>query len=225
MRLRRARIRWFVVMAALAIAMPVLATTSGPAAGTPAIGPLAPVETQISATDNTTTQGEPEIAENPLNPNNLFIDWNSFRYSNHPGSILFANLRLLVTGYDALVHSTDSGQTWSPVARPMGSQSVGPFPFAPGSGNPAGTFDRPWVRVDQSTNTVYASGANIADHERFVTASTDDGQSFGTIYAVDSPDYPSGGNPSGTIDAANGVLAVGYTAASAPNATCPCVIF
>jgi hypothetical protein len=289
MRLRRARIRWFVVMAALAIATPVLATTSGPAAGTPAIGPLAPVETQISATDNTTTQGEPEIAENPLNPNNLFIDWNSFRYptsnmtpitnpcggkrsmdgglswqsapvplsscadgvttfgpdgtlyaggitvtntqifpppcSNHPGSILFANLCLLVTGYDALVRSTDSGQNWSPVARPMGSQSVGPFPFAPGSGNPAGTFDRPWVRVDQPTNTVYASGANIADHERFVTASTDDGQSFGTIYAVDSPDYPSGGNPSGTIDAANGVLAVAYTAASAPNATCPCVIF
>src|SRR5262249_2157807 len=82
-----------------------------------------------------------------------------------------------------------------------------------------------WVRVDRSRNVVYASGANIADHERFVTASTDGGQSFGTIYAVDSPDYPSGGLPSGTIAAAHGMLAVAYTASSAPGATCPCVIF
>ncbi len=97
--------------------------------------------------------------------------------------------------------------------------------FAPGSGTPVATFDRPWVKVDQSTNVVYASGANIVDHERFLTASTDGGRSFGTIYAVDSPDYPSGGNPSGTIAAAHGVLAVAYTAAAAPHATCPCVIF
>jgi hypothetical protein len=285
----RRSVRWLALMASLALAAPLLATTAGSAGGTPAASPLAQLESQISATDNTTTQGEPEIAENPLNPDNLFIDWNSFRYptsnmtpipnpcggkvsmdgglswqpapvplpscadgvaafgpdgtlyaggivvtntqifpppcSNHPGSILFAGLCLLVTGYDGLVRSTDRGQTWSPVVKPMGSQSLGPFPFAPGSGNPAGTFDRPWVKVDQSTNTVYESGANIADHERFVTASTDGGQSFGTIYAVDSPDYPSGGLPSGTIAAAKGVLAVAYTASSAPNATCPCLIF
>jgi len=107
----------------------------------------------------------------------------------------------------------------------MGAASLGPFPFAPGSGTPAQTFDRPWVDVDQSTGTVYASGANIADHERFITASTNRGQSFGTIYAVDSPTYPSGGLPSGTIAAANGVVAVAYTAAKAPGAKCPCVIF
>ena len=32
---------------------------------------------------------------------------------------------------------------------------------------------------------------------------TDDGQTFGTIYAVDSPTYPSGGLSGGTIAAAN----------------------
>ena len=148
--------------------------------------------------------------------------------SAHPGSIQFGGSCLLVTGYDGIVHSSDSGQTWSSLVKPMGSTTVppGPFPFASGSGNPAGTFDRPWVKVDQSTNIVYESGANIADHERFVTASTDDGQTFGTIYAVDSPNYPSGGLSGGTIAAANGVLAVAYIAVPAPGGcAATCLIF
>jgi hypothetical protein len=145
--------------------------------------------------------------------------------TGRPYGIIFAGLCIVATGYDGIVHSTDNGKTWSAVARPMGAQSIGPFPFAPGSGNPAGTFDRPWVKVDQSTNTVYESGTNIADHERFVTASTNGGKSFRTIYAVDSPKYPSGGLSGGTIAAAHGALAVAYVASSAPGKTCPCVIF
>ena len=242
----------------------------------------------LTGNDSRSIMGEPEIALNPRNSNNLFVDWNTRAYPpgtnappvvdacgglssmdgglswqpasvplgtscadavaafgpdgtlyagglvvggltpvscGTPGSIKFAGMCILVQATDTLLRSTDSGQTWSAPVKTMGAASLGPFPFAPGSGKPKQTFDRPWVDVDQSTNTVYSSGANIADHERFVTASTDGGQSFGTIYAVDSPTYPSGGLPSGTIAAANGVLAVAYSAAKAPGAKCPCTIF
>jgi hypothetical protein len=107
----------------------------------------------------------------------------------------------------------------------MGSTNIAPFPFVPGSGNPLNAFDRPWIAVDQSTNTDYAIGHNIADHEGFVTASTDEARSFGPIYAIDSPAYPSAGLFGGTFAAAHGVLAVSYVAAKAPGASCPCVIF
>jgi hypothetical protein len=129
------------------------------------------------------------------------------------------------------MRSTDGGHTWSAQIPIMGSTTGTPytFPFAPNSGNPADTFDRPWLAVDRSTGVVYAASHNIVDHEMFVTASTNDGQSFGTIYAADTT-YPSvispgNGLPSGTMAAANGELAVAYTAASVPNHTCPCVIF
>ena len=141
------------------------------------------------------------------------------------GAIMYVNGCILVEGYDAVLRSSDGGHSWSAPVKTMGSANNGPFPFASGSGNPLLTLDRPWIAVDQSSNTVYAAGHNIADHEGFVTASTNDGQSFGTIYAIDSPTYPSGGLFGGNIAAAHGVLAVAYTAASAPGATCPCVIF
>jgi hypothetical protein len=84
--------------------------------------------------------------------------------------------------------------------------------------------------MDQSTNTLYAIGHNIADHEGFITASTDGARSFGTIYAIDSNDYPSTypsgeGLFGGTIAAAHRTLAVAYVATKAPGTTCPCVIF
>jgi hypothetical protein len=135
----------------------------------------------------------------------------------------FAGFCLLVQGYDAVVRSTDAGKTWSAPVRTMGSAANGPFTFV--GGNAQNTFDRPFLAIDQSTGTIYAAGHNIADHETFVTASTDGGQTFPIIYAADSPDYPSSGLSGGTIAAANRVLAVAYTAAAAPGATCPCVIF
>ncbi len=138
---------------------------------------------------------------------------------------MYVNGCIYVEGYDAVLRSSNGGQSWSAPVRTMGSADNGPFPFAPGSGSPVLTLDRPWIAVDQSKNTVYAAGHNIADHEGFVTASTNGDQSFGTIYAIDSPSYPSGGLFGGNIAAAHGELAVAYTAASAPGATCPCVIF
>ncbi len=106
----------------------------------------------------------------------------------------------------------------------MGSASAGTFDFAPGSGSPINTFDRPWLVVDQSTNTIYMAAHNIVDHEGFVTASTNQAQSFGPISALDSPDAPWGGF-GGNIAAANGILAAAYPATQAPGAACPCLIF
>jgi hypothetical protein len=133
-----------------------------------------------------------------------------------------------IHGQDLVTRSTDGGKTWSPAVVTMGSDAMGinnPR-FVAGSGTPADTFDRPWLTVDQSTGTVYATGHNIVDHEGFVTASIDQAQSFGPIYAIDSDEYPqSSSGLSGTTAAARGVLAVAYTASAAAGAVCPCVIF
>jgi hypothetical protein len=262
--------------------------------------PNSQFEVQITSNGNNSVVGEPEIAQDPNNPDNLYMDWTTF--SSPPGQPVpgviypcggaastdrgktwqplpvpmtacadgitaFTNdgallaggivttftrflppapppnppcppnerfvfgLCLLARGYDAVMRSTDGGHTWSAQIPIMGSTTGTPytFPFASDSGNPADTFDRPWLAVDRSTGVVYAASHNIVDHEMFVTASTNDGQSFGTIYAADTT-YPSvispgNGLPSGTMAAANGELAVAYTAASVPNHTCPCVIF
>ena len=284
---RRARLWLTVVFAAPLFAVAIGASVSQTAGATQGNQAFThELEMDLAGNGAATTTGEPEIAVNPLNPRNLFIDWTTFNYPpsatapipdpcgglssqdgglswqpapvpltgcadavsafgpdgtlyaggivttsvtpvacSTPGAIMYVNGCILVEGYDAVLRSSDGGHSWSAPVKTMGSANNGPFPFAPGSGNPLLTLDRPWIAVDQSTNTVYAAGHNIADHEGFVTASTNDGQSFGTIYAIDSPTYPSGGLFGGNIAAAHGVLAVAYTAASAPGATCPCVIF
>jgi hypothetical protein len=139
---------------------------------------------------------------------------------HEPGGVCIA-----VQGFDPVLVSKDGGHTWSNPTYTMGSANVGSFPFSPGSGNPINTFDRPWLAMDQSTNTLYAMSHNIADHEGFVTASTDEAKSFGTIYAIDSPAYPGGGLFGSTMAASHGTLAVAYAATAAPGASCPCVIF
>jgi hypothetical protein len=294
MRVRSVHVRWLVVLAAGAAAS-VLVTAPG-AVGAPTLGGAhggPPTGSTFLASDiagngSAAVTGEPEIAQNPRDPSELFIDWTtqpintsstkvprecggesstnggqSWQWTAFPatypcgddstaaygpdgtlyagsevvastsvvpppcppGAYPFGGVCLILNAYDAVLSSTDNGQTWSAPTKIMGSASEGPFPFAPGSGDPVVTFDRPWLSVDQSTNTVYAAGHNVIDHEGFVTASTNDGQSFGTIYAIDSPAYPQGGNFGGNIAAAKGVLAVVYTAASAPGATCPCTVF
>ncbi len=274
------------------LALIVGATGSQTASAAP---PGSQFEVNITNNGASSTMGEPQIAQNPLNPSELFMDWTTF--SNPPGRPVpgvtnpcggaismdrgvtwhsapvpltscadgiaaFTNdgtllagginvtstsffpqaappsppcppnarptfgLCLVAHGYDAIVRSADGGQTWSAPVKIMGTNDAadGPFPFAPGSGNPADTFDRPWLSVDRSTGVIYAASHNIVDHETFVTASTNDGRSFGTIYAADTA-HPSNGLPSGTIAAANGELGVAYTAASVPGHACPCAVF
>ena len=91
------------------------------------------------------------------------------------------------------------------------------------TGHPVDTFDRPWLAVDQSTGTVYAAGHNLADHEAWVTASTNKARSFGAIYPIDSPTYPSEGFSSSNIVAAHGVLAEAYAilASTRPDLSVP----
>ncbi len=292
MGVRRVRTRWLLLLASLGIAVPLFALSS-PANGTlPATGSAhGELEMDISGNGSSINVGEPEIAINPLNPKQMWVDGATFSVPpfapspvadtcqgwssqngglswqpaplppglcdedgvavfgpdgtlygggnvaasttvvpcSTPGSIQFGGVCILVEGYDPVFVSKDGGHTWSAPVYTMGSTNLepnhAPFPFVPGSGNPLNTFDRPWLAMDQSTNTLYAIGHNIADHEGFVTASTNEAESFGPIYAIDSPAYPSGGLFGGTIAAAHGMLAVAYTATSAPGATCPCVIF
>jgi hypothetical protein len=276
-------------MGSWVVAVPMfLLVMSALAADTPATSHKFELEMDVSGNGSNMTMGEPEIAVNPVKPNELYVDgaifpvplifngpspvpdtcggWSSENgglswqpaplpvpicedgeavfgpdgtlYAggdvatstavvpcSTPGSIHVGPACILVQGYDPVLRSTDGGHTWGAPVKVMGSTNIAPFPFAPGSGSPINTFDRPWLAVDQSTNTVYAVGHNIADHEAFVTASTDEAQSFGTIYAADSPAFPSGGLFGGTIAAAHGMLSVAYAATQAPGATCPCVIF
>jgi hypothetical protein len=146
-------------------------------------------------------------------------------------------LCLFLPGDDPFARSTDGGKTWTQLPYPIGSKGYGlavkfggsnfrsEFDFAPGSGHPVDTYDRPFMAVDQSNGTVYISSQNILDHERFVTASTTKGDSWGPIYAVDSPTYPQSGFGS-DIAVENGVLAVSYAAAAAPGGcAATCLVF
>jgi hypothetical protein len=142
-------------------------------------------------------------------------------------------LCLQLPGDDPFARSTDGGKTWTQLPYPIGSQGYGldlefrgtGFNFAPNSGHPVDTYDRPFLAVDQSNGTVYISSQNILDHERFVTASTNKGDSWGPIYAVDSPTYPQN-SFAANIAVQNGVLAVSY-AAAAPSGGCAasCLVF
>jgi hypothetical protein len=140
-------------------------------------------------------------------------------------------------GTSALVISTDKGNTWS---KPVDLiSSYGAKKFAPGlkpriGGN--SPWDRPFLYIDDSTGVIYAqAGGGETDidtepgryrTEGYVTASTDQGKTFGTIYAWDSKEYPQIGR--GGMTAGQGVVAVTYTARTVPaieNATCPCTVF
>jgi hypothetical protein len=140
---------------------------------------------------------------------------------------------LQLPGDDPFARSTDGGKTWTQLPYPIGSQGYGlgsdfggsGFNFAPGSGNPVDTYDRPFTAVDQSTGIVYISSQNILDHERFVTASTNKGDSWGPIYAIDSPTYPQSTYAS-NITVQTGVLAVSYAADAAPGGcAATCLVF
>ncbi len=141
-------------------------------------------------------------------------------------------------GKSSVVVSHDHGDTWSKAADII--SSYGAARFAPGlkpriGGN--SPWDRPFVPVDDSTGVIYgvAEGGQAVVNtkpatyrwESFITASTNGGESFGTIYAWDSKDYPELSRGMG-VAAAHGTVAVVYAASSAPaseKANCPCIVF
>lgn len=135
---------------------------------------------------------------------------------------------------DVVIRSTDGGHTWSsPPVDAIGNRTAADRArYAPGT-SPAlggeGTCDRPWITVDQQTNTVYLEGTGDAiqfngttKNESWVTASRNDAHSFGTVYPVDSPQFPQSGAAS--IAAGHGVLAVAY-AGHGPNQSTNGVVF
>lgn len=130
---------------------------------------------------------------------------------------------------DVVIRSADGGRTWSyPPVDAIGNRSAADRNrYAPGS-DPAtggeGTSDRPWITVDQQTNTVYVEATADAiqfngttRNQSWVTASHDRGRSFGTVYPVDSPALPQSG--AAAIAAGHGVLAVAYSGQAAGEST------
>jgi len=130
---------------------------------------------------------------------------------------------------DVVIRSTDGGRTWSyPPVDAIGNRTAPDRArYAPGS-HPAtggeGTSDRPWIVVDQQTNTVYVEATADAiqfngttRNQSWVTASHDRGRSFSTVYPVDSPAFPQSGAAS--IAAGHGVLAVAYAGRSSGQST------
>jgi hypothetical protein len=98
-------------------------------------------------------------------------------------------------------------------------------------------WDRPFTFIDDSTGVIYGQaggGVAYADAsekqtrpQSYVTASTDGGKTFGTIYSWDSPQYVQSARGSG-MAAAGGAVVVNYTAGVVPaseNATCPCPVW
>ena len=134
----------------------------------------------------------------------------------------------------SIVVSRDKGETWSAPAEIVGYSKNR---FAPGL-NPkiggAAPYDRPFTTIDDSTGVIYgvAQGGTSEDggkvhNQGYITASTDGGKSFGTIYSWDSKDYPQSSRGLGEA-AGFGEVAVIYAAASVPakeQAACPCAVF
>jgi hypothetical protein len=133
--------------------------------------------------------------------------------------------------------SQDKGETWGPHVEMIGWNKDR---FAPGlKPHVAGAapYDRPFTTVDLSTGVIYgvAQGGSAeidggkTKEQAYITASTDGGKSFGTIYAWDSnsDQYPQTSRGLGQA-AAFGEVGVIYPASSAPAAekvTCPCPVF
>ena len=144
-------------------------------------------------------------------------------------------------GESADVVSSDHGKTWSARANGVNSFNHAPYPrFAPGlrprmGGN--SPWDRPFLTFDDQTGVVYLtdSGGQTAAppgsgakwrQQSYVTASHDDGRSWGTIHADDDPQWPQLERAS--LAAGHGKLAEVYVASAVPpsqHARCPCEVF
>jgi hypothetical protein len=149
-------------------------------------------------------------------------------------------------GMSAMMMSTDKGQTWGPVVQLISDFQLNRF--APGLKPISGVWpkggksasnspwDRPFTYIDDSTGTIYAqAGGGLTEvgaepgkrrSQAYVTASTDGGRSFGTVYSWDSPQWPQLSRGL-SMSAGHGVVAVSYIASRVPaseHANCPCAV-
>lgn len=152
-------------------------------------------------------------------------------------------------GMSALQISHDHGITWGPIVQLISDYQL--TRFAPGlkpvsGGFPKGAanrvasnspWDRPYTAIDDARGVIYAvaqGGSAYANEvgtvrrsQAYITASTDDGKSFGTVYSWDSAQYVQSSRGVGQA-AAFGVVAVTFTAGSVPaseGVACPCPVW
>ena len=166
----------------------------------------------------------------------LFIGSMSFFPRNASPEILALEREpepALLFGGTTLTWSEDQGKTWNhPPVMVMGLET--PLAeYGPGL-KPVKKyttpFDRPYFVSDLSTGAIYVPGTGLGGdpprRETFVRSSRDNGNTWGLIYAYDSPQYPQGAFGAARPAAAHGVLGVTYIASSVPSgAKCPCVVF
>lgn len=112
----------------------------------------------------------------------------------------------------SVISSENGGRSWSKPIEAIGADQVPEMNARGYNATDAAYFpcDRPWLRVDQSTGTLYATG-NQPDRT-FVATSNDGGKSFSLPVPMDTPAYQGGG---AEPQAANGVLAASYQSGSA----------
>ncbi len=208
MRFRRGLSRWLTLIASLGIAVPVFAAAAGPASGAPAVGlPPGLQPTQVNVTNDPTLRyGEPEVAVNPKNPNNLvyFVMYSKQTYAceaaGNPNCTTFdfglASGQFtdpLFTGVKAFV-SFDRGRTWTNVQFPH----IPAFRGFPGEGTDHsdltlggdpmvtatadGTFYIAWDATHETLSPQTASNGGIA-----VSKSTDGGRTWSTPVLTATP--------------------------------------
>jgi hypothetical protein len=149
-------------------------------------------------------------------------------------------------GMSAMMMSRDKGRTWGPVTQLISDFQLNRF--APGLKPISGAWpkggksasnspwDRPFTYIDDSTGVIYAqAGGGLTEvgappgkrrSQAYVTASTDGGRTFGTVYSWDSPEWPQLSRGI-SMSAGHGVLAVAYIASRVPaseHAACPCAV-
>jgi hypothetical protein len=154
-------------------------------------------------------------------------------------------------GGTALLRSEDHGKTWSKRVEGISSYTpngkyrtdvnIKSFPqFAPdlkpyfGGNSP---WDRPWLTFDDKTGAIYLTSSGGQTNidtgkpetlrtQSYFTVSTDKAKSFGTVYALDAPDWPQSGRVSAA--AGLGTFAEIYVASKVPageGVSCPCQVF
>jgi hypothetical protein len=142
-------------------------------------------------------------------------------------------------GESALVISTNKGNSWSRPVPMISDHELGRFAsgLQPLSGHGlASPWDRPFLYIDDSTGVIYGqAGGGLTRAgaaggrprwQAYLTASSNGGRSFGTIYSWDSKQYPEVSRGIG-MAASHGTVAVVYFSSSAPgaHAPCPCAVF
>lgn len=130
-----------------------------------------------------------------------------------------------------IVLSTDGGRTFSQPIEIFSSylpkEVFGSYTTQSRSSPPG---DAPKIKIDRSNGSITMIGRIDAEDPKrgtmILRTSKDRARSWGMVYAMDNPEWLSGGG--GTHDTASGMLAVCYIASKVPaelNVKAPCLVF